>query len=100
VGFPTRTVATVADLPDGKVRLLFTCAETLPDRWKEYAYKEPEGGRLWFLGKNKNSKLGVRIEPYAPPRLALLPGSRASTRSAPPRRLRPLHATIPHTTGS
>jgi hypothetical protein len=77
-GVPTRTVAAVADAKDGRLRLTFDCAEAKPDRWKEYAYKEPEGGRLWYLGENKNSVLGIRIQPWVEPRLKLQPsGSRA-----------------------
>ncbi len=32
-----------------------------PDSWKEYTGSEPEGGRLWYLGENKSSIVGLRI---------------------------------------
>jgi hypothetical protein len=32
-----------------------------PDSWKEYTDNEPEDGRLWYLGENKSSIVGLRI---------------------------------------
>ena len=71
-GVPTRTVTAVMEIPAGVTRFDFTCAEVRPDRWKEYSDKEPQGGKWWFLGENKNSVLGIRLMPWFEPRLKLM----------------------------
>ena len=66
-GTPSKSVATVAEPVDGQMRFTFDFVRPKGDRWKEYTSQEPEGGRLWYLGENRNSVLAVRIRPHVEP---------------------------------
>lgn len=79
-GTPTRVVSGVVDVPEGRMRWEFKCAVPTPDRWREYVSKRPEDGRLWFLGPNRNSVLGLRMHPFVGPRLRLEPTGSADGR--------------------
>lgn len=72
-GTPTRVVAAIVDAPEGRIDFRFETAAEIPDRWRDYTDKRPENGRLWFLGSNRNSVLGIRIRPHVEPRLTPIP---------------------------
>ena len=70
-GTPTRTVTAILNVTNNLV-LNFTYRAPGTDRWREYAFNEPQGGKLWYLMENKNSVLGIQIVPYVPSLLSLI----------------------------
>jgi len=60
-GTPVKSVKVPVHTEDGYIRLEVNHQPSKPDSWKEYTNREPEGGRLWYLGQNKTTILGVRI---------------------------------------
>jgi len=60
-GTPVKSVKRTVEAKEGTIRIEVDYAPSRPDSWKEYTSKEPEGGRLWYLGRNMSSILGVRI---------------------------------------
>ncbi len=62
-GSPTKTIAVVAEPANGQLRLEFDYMRPDENRWTEYSYSRPEGGKLWYLGPNKVSINAIRVRP-------------------------------------
>lgn len=60
-GTPVKSVKTRVEAKNGAIHVEVDYEPSKPDSWKQYTTREPEGGRLWYLGQNKSSLLGVHI---------------------------------------
>ncbi len=60
-GTPVKSVKVPVAPKDGIILIEVDYAPSRPDSWKEYTTREPEDGRLWYLGENKSSILGVHL---------------------------------------
>ncbi len=60
-GTPVKSIKTPVDAPGATIGIEVDYAPSRADSWKQYTTREPEGGRLWYLGLNKSSILGVHI---------------------------------------
>jgi hypothetical protein len=61
-GTPVKSIKAVVNADDGVILIEIDHSPQKPESWKEYAYGEPEGGKLWYLPReNRSSAMGVRI---------------------------------------
>jgi len=60
-GTPVKSVKVPVRTADGAIRVAIDYKASAPDSWKQYTSRRPEGGVLWYLGRNKSSILGLRI---------------------------------------
>ena len=83
-GTPSKSVATISEPVDGQLRFTFDYVRPNTDRWKEYTTQAPEGGKLWYLGENRNSVLAIRIRPHVEPPIRIENGKIIGDLSCPP----------------
>jgi len=60
-GTPVRSIKANVSAEEGSITIEVDYKASTAESWRQYSSVEPEGGRLWFLGKNKSSILGVQI---------------------------------------